>query len=567
MDKKIEGILKDIEGPPVVLKDEDFDLNKPSRNQSSSLEDSFAKYKNLYGQEEPVSNEKTEQKKGLLTRVKNLLGKAVDRPKRALQERADMKTFELLNAEFLENKQKWLKIREDLKNNIQEFKKADKEFNLLDKNDPNYKSKKDERSQLYYELSSKYDLARESLSNFIGSYRNVVEFKISKIDEHYQQKIDESVENVVTMHDSVTFLKAKLKQERVIEIMEAQGLLCEAFNCIRNYKSKLIIESANRTLKDFKKAVENGLADSRDVVAHAKEIKEKAESDLSLLEFEEKNLIAQFAKTKVEEFDKMIPPHVFFAKKEEIENAFKDSKLATSFNVDLSVPETPESSEQEDEKIFDRVKIMADEVRDNFQNSNEEIKTFRQTQRENDNQKVAETPNVQVDANQTKKSNTKTVDKDKFSEVFAETVKKYYEYYEQGKGRAGRENQKDEINEQRRNVYKMKKLLKTYTSQLKDDGKNQESLASMIENPISNIDLEELISNENVTNRLFQVLATGVYVNENQEKQRLSRNSRLALSSVLMKVSEAKMNREHTLVDENGKKLESLTINESEVGE
>ena len=133
------------------------------------------------------------------------------------------------------------------------------------------------------------------------------------------------------------------------------------------------------------------------------------------------------------------------------------------------------------------------------------------------------------------------LEKDGLSEYLVAYANKYSQYYADGKGTKGKPHTELEIEGQR----------KLNAAMLKFIGKNAEKFASQesgvidkemfdkLTDPVSAFDIEEVASNEQVTMKLFEIMASGSW-DDNGNKKKLTSKQLLALSSILVKVAERK---------------------------
>ena len=129
-------------------------------------------------------------------------------------------------------------------------------------------------------------------------------------------------------------------------------------------------------------------------------------------------------------------------------------------------------------------------------------------------------------------------------------AKKYEEYYADNKGTRGNAHTKEELAGQRKLNTAMRKYISKKIEGLATENEVQDSaVVAQLTDPISSLDLQELMSNQNAVIKLFQIASSGVYENDGQ-RIRLTRKQKVALSSVLVKVSEKKADLESKKLQE-----------------
>ena len=102
----------------------------------------------------------------------------------------------------------------------------------------------------------------------------------------------------------------------------------------------------------------------------------------------------------------------------------------------------------------------------------------------------------------------------------------------------------------------VKKQIDNYSMESTDS--QDKTMVDKLTNPVSTFDIEELVSNENAIMKLFQIAANGVY-EDGGNRIRLTRKQRVALSNVLVQVSEKKMSVENTKGPARGNLNEKVT--------
>ena len=143
-------------------------------------------------------------------------------------------------------------------------------------------------------------------------------------------------------------------------------------------------------------------------------------------------------------------------------------------------------------------------------------------------------------------------EKDGLSEYFVKYSQKYGEYYSGNKGTKGNAHTKEEIAFQRKLNAGMKKLV---TKRIEDvareesGGEPDRAVIDRLQNPVDAFDMEALVADERATLKLFQIAANGVY-DDGGNRVRLTRKQRVALSGVLIRVAEKKVEAEHKKAQE-----------------
>lgn len=134
------------------------------------------------------------------------------------------------------------------------------------------------------------------------------------------------------------------------------------------------------------------------------------------------------------------------------------------------------------------------------------------------------------------------IEKDGLSEYLVAFANKYSQYYADGKGTKGKPHTPEEIAYQRKLNAAMVKFVSINAEKFSTngDGGIDKAVFDSLTNPVSEFNIEELVSNEQVTMNLFQIAASGVY-NDNGNVVKLTRKQLVALSGVLVKVAQRKM--------------------------
>ena len=144
------------------------------------------------------------------------------------------------------------------------------------------------------------------------------------------------------------------------------------------------------------------------------------------------------------------------------------------------------------------------------------------------------------------------------SEYMAAYAHKYAEYYANGKGTRGNAHSKEELAAQRKLNAAMKKFIsKRVEKYVAENGIEDQDMVSQISDPVEVLDIEALTQNDAAMVKLFQIASNGVYEKDGQ-RVRLTRKQKIALSNVLVKVSEKKAERESKKMEE----LERASKNE-----
>ncbi len=137
-----------------------------------------------------------------------------------------------------------------------------------------------------------------------------------------------------------------------------------------------------------------------------------------------------------------------------------------------------------------------------------------------------------------------------YNDYFSAYAREYAHFYRDEAGNRIKKHNGTELQRQKKLISNMKKLTQMQ-KRVKPDNEpdmSDDVLMSRVSVNMSNQDIEELIQDESAVVKLFEIAAKDEYIPDGEKRPiRLSTNQKLALSTILLQVSEKKVNREISL--------------------